>query len=78
RLYLIDAGSGISPENLPFIFNPFFSTKADRAGIDLPVVKRIMESHGGQIEVSSKPEEGTTFVLQFPLERRRSIRISRL
>lgn len=78
RLYLIDAGSGILPENLPFIFNPFFSTKADRAGIDLPVVKRIMESHGGQIEVSSKPEEGTTFVLQFPLERRRSIRISRL
>jgi signal transduction histidine kinase len=78
RIYVIDSGTGISRENLPFIFNPFFSTKADRAGIDLPVVKKIMESHGGQIEVSSKLKEGTTFVLNFPLERRRAIRISRL
>jgi PAS domain S-box-containing protein len=78
RLYLIDSGTGISPENLPFIFNPFFSTKANRAGIDLPVVKKVMESHGGHIEVSSKPAEGTTFVLEFPLERRRAIRISHL
>jgi PAS domain S-box-containing protein len=77
-IYLIDSGTGISPENLPFIFNPFFSTKADRAGIDLPVVKKVVESHGGEIEVSSKPEEGTTFVLKFPLERRRAIRISSL
>ncbi len=77
-IYLIDSGTGISSENLPFIFNPFFSTKANRAGIDLPVVKKIMESHGGQIEVSSKLDEGTTFVLKFPLERRRAIRISRL
>ena len=78
RIYLTDSGTGISPEDLPFIFNPFFSTKADRAGIDLPVVKKVMESHGGQIEVSSKPDEGTTFVLNFPLERRRAIRISHL
>jgi PAS domain S-box-containing protein len=77
-IYFIDSGTGISTENLPFIFNPFFSTKADRAGIDLPVVKKIIEGHGGQIEVSSKPGEGTTCVLKFPLERRRAIRISRL
>ncbi len=77
-VYLTDSGTGISPENFPFIFNPFFSTKANRAGIDLPVVKKVMEGHGGHIEVSSKPGEGTTFVLKFPLERRRTIRISHL
>ena len=75
---VIDDGSGISPEDLPFIFNPFFSTKPDGAGIDLAVVKRIMESHGGRVEASSQKEEGTTISLFFPLERRRTIRTSRL
>jgi PAS domain S-box-containing protein len=73
-----DTGPGISPDDLPFVFDPFFSTKADGAGIDLAIVKRIMNSHGGSIEVNSKRGEGTTFVLLFPLERRRSIRISHL
>jgi len=78
RILLKDSGTGIAPGDLPFIFNPFFSTKADRAGIDLPVVKKVMESHGGTIDVSSKMDEGTTFFLEFPLERRRAIRISHL
>ena len=73
-----DTGSGISPGDLPYIFNPFFSTKINGAGIDLAVVKRIMDSHGGQVEVASKQGEGTTFLLLFPLERRRLTRISRL
>ncbi|MBU2552300.1 MAG: PAS domain S-box protein, partial [Proteobacteria bacterium] len=41
-----DTGSGIGPDDLGFIFNPFFSTKANGAGIDLAVVKRIAEGHG--------------------------------
>lgn len=73
-----DTGSGISPGDLPYIFNPFFSTKPNGAGIDLAVVKRIMDSHGCQVEVASKQGEGTTFFLLFPLERRRLTRISRL
>ena len=73
-----DTGRGISVEDLPFIFNPFFSTKADGAGIDLAVVKRIMESHGGSVKVRSEEGRGTGFILQFPLERRRAIRISRI
>ena len=78
KILVLDTGSGISPDDLPFVFDPFFSTKADGAGIDLTIVKRIMNSHGGSIEVHSKKGEGTTFVLLFPLERRRSIRISPL
>lgn len=78
KIYVSDTGSGISPEDLPYIFNPFFSTKADGAGIDLATAKRIMALHGGDIEVTSKQTKGTTFLLVFPLERRRPIRISTL
>jgi len=73
-----DTGRGISSEDLPFIFNPFFSTKADGAGIDLSVVKRIVERHGGSIKVRSEENRGARFILRFPLERRRAIRISRI
>ena len=55
-----------------------FRTKPDGVGIDLVVLKRIMVGHGGNVEVSSKQGEGTTFSLVFPLERRRSIRVCRL
>ena len=73
-----DNGIGILPKDLPFIFNPFFSTKADGAGIDLATVKRIMSLHGGRIEVESEPGQGASFVLNFPIERRRAIRIVRM
>ncbi|MBP8645619.1 MAG: hypothetical protein KBH99_05810, partial [Syntrophobacteraceae bacterium] len=69
-----DNGTGISPEHLPYIFNPFFSTKADGVGIDLALVKRIIEIHNGSVGVKSKVGDGTTFFLQLPLERRRPIR----
>lgn len=69
-----DNGSGIARDDLPFIFNPFFSTKPDGAGIDLAVVKRIMEGHGGSIAVESEPGAGSAFHMRFPLERRRLVR----
>ena len=69
-----DNGSGISPEHLPHVFNPFFSTKADGVGIDLALVKRILEIHRGSVGVQSVLGEGTTFLLEFPLDRRRPIR----
>jgi PAS domain S-box-containing protein len=73
-----DTGAGISPKDLPFIFNPFFSTKPDGTGIDLAVVKRVMESHGGQVKVSSEQRRGATFSLEFLMEQRRPIRTSSL
>ncbi len=73
-----DTGPGISADDIPYIFDPFFSTKAAGAGIDLSIAKRIMNSHGGSIKVTSKKGEGATFLLHFPFERRRSIRVSLL
>lgn len=77
-IHVTDTGSGISPRDLPHIFNPFFSTKARGAGIDLATAKRIVDIHSGRIEAASRPGEGTTFLLAFPLERRRAIRIAHL
>jgi signal transduction histidine kinase len=76
RISVTDNGCGIDPKDLPFVFNPFFSTKADGAGMDLATVKRIMDSLSGRIEVTSTKGKGTTFVLVFPIERRRAIRIA--
>ena len=78
NIYVSDTGSGISNSDIAHIFNPFFSTKPDGAGIDLATAKRIMDYHGGRIEVASKKGNGTSFTLQFPLERRQSIRVSPL
>lgn len=73
-----DNGKGISTEDLPYVFNPFFSTKPDGAGIDLAVVKRIVEGHGGEVQVRSAPGEGASFALRIPVDRRRRIRTIRL
>ena len=78
RLSLTDSGSGIAPTDLPYIFNPFFSTKPTGAGIDLAAVKRIIEGHGGSVEAESTPGQGTTMTLWFPRERRRQIRVTTL
>ncbi|MBI5521046.1 MAG: PAS domain S-box protein [Desulfarculus sp.] len=78
RLTFSDSGRGIAPQDLPFIFNPFFSTKADGLGIDLAVLKRIVQAHGGSVRVQSQPGQGATFLLELPLERRRAIRTTLL
>ncbi|MCL4197969.1 MAG: HAMP domain-containing protein [Phycisphaerales bacterium] len=64
-----DTGSGIDPLDLPHIFEPFFSTKGRKeggVGLGLAVVYGIVNRHGGQIDVSSIPGEGTTFRLRLP------------
>ena len=77
RIVTRDTGCGISPKDVPRIFDPFFRTKADGVGIDLTVLKRVVESQGGVIDVESQPGKGTTFTLRFPIERRRSVRTCR-
>jgi PAS domain S-box-containing protein len=76
HLYVRDTGPGIKAEDLPYLFIPFFSTKADGVGIDLAIVKRIMENHGGRVEAASEEGRGATFSLIFPLERRRALRVA--
>lgn len=72
RVEVIDTGHGIPPENLHRIFDPFFTTKAGRkgTGLGLSVTYGIIREHGGDIEVESRPGEGTCFRLEFPLARK--------
>ena len=61
-----DHGVGISPENLGKIFNPFFTTKPEGTGLGLSIVHKILEQHQVAAEVTSQPNQGTTFLLKFP------------
>ena len=59
-----DTGPGISPEDLPRIFEPYWSGERGRnkgTGLGLFIAKAIVEAHGGTLSVVSKPDEGTTF-----------------
>lgn len=63
-----DNGSGIMPDKLGSIFEAYQTTKAEGNGLGLMIVQRIIREHGGQIEVDSRPGEGTTFILYLPHE----------
>ena len=64
---ITDRGPGIPGEAQRQIFNPFFTTKSGGTGLGLPISVRIVEEHGGTIEVLSRVGEGTTFRVLLPL-----------
>jgi len=66
ELVVEDTGVGISPENLPRIFDLYFTTKEKGSGIGLSMVFRIVQLHDGEVEVQSTPGRGTRFALVFP------------
>jgi signal transduction histidine kinase len=61
-----DTGRGITPQNLPNIFRPFYTTKGDGTGLGLSLAHRIVEDHHGRIEVSSVVGKGSQFTLLLP------------
>ena len=72
-----DTGSGIAPEHIQRIYDPFFTTKtapregqARGTGLGLSVTYGIIQEHAGKIRVESHPGQGTTFTLDFPLSRK--------
>jgi len=67
RLHVIDTGPGIPAEIRDSLFTPYFTTKKGGTGLGLPTTRRIVEEHGGSIEVHSEPGQGTDFVLTFPV-----------
>ncbi|MFB0527458.1 MAG: ATP-binding protein [bacterium] len=67
QVEITDTGCGISPENMKKLFTPFFSTKTKGTGLGLAAVQRILERHKGKIKVRSRVEQGTTFIVSFPL-----------
>lgn len=70
-LRVSDTGPGISPADLPHIFDRFYrgaasGRESDGTGLGLAIVKRVAEAHGGSIDVRSEPGRGTTFVVRLP------------
>jgi two-component system, NtrC family, sensor histidine kinase PilS len=68
KIVVADTGSGIAPENLDKIFDPFFTTKdtTGGTGLGLAIVYRIVDDHGGTIEVESQVGKGTAFTIKLP------------
>lgn len=66
-----DDGSGISPEIMGSLFEPFRSGRKSGTGLGLLIVRRIIREHGGELEVESEEGEGTTVRLYFPLIEKR-------
>ena len=64
-----DTGRGISSENLPNIFRPFYTTKGNGTGLGLSLARRIVEEHQGSIEVTSSVGKGTKFTVLLPIEK---------
>lgn len=67
HLKVSDQGCGINPEDLQKIFEPFHTTKSFGTGLGLPIVKRIIDSHGGRLSIKSKEGAGTTVHISLPL-----------
>lgn len=66
---ICDSGPGILEEDLPLIFEPFFTRKGAGTGLGLSITQRIVEEHHGRISVERGVNAGTVFVLEFPLTR---------
>ena len=69
RISISDNGPGISQEDLPKIFVPFYTTKTNGTGLGLAVVQKIIVQHGGTIEARNRPEGGAEFILWLPFAR---------
>lgn len=62
-----DTGIGVSRENLPKLFDPFFSTKSTGLGLGLAMTKRVSEEHGGKVDFQSIEGKGSTVIISLPI-----------
>lgn len=63
-----DRGEGIAAEHLPFVFDAFYTTKADGNGLGLAIVKRIVQAHHGQVRAENRRGGGVRILLTLPLQ----------
>jgi signal transduction histidine kinase/GAF domain-containing protein len=67
ELVVSDTGSGMAPDQLAQIFQPFYTTKAHGIGLGLPITRRLIEDHGGSLRVESQLGYGTTITIHLPV-----------
>ena len=67
---IADNARGIDDETRERIFDPFYTSRENGTGLGLALCRKIVDAHGGTIELESAPGEGTEFVLTFPNGRR--------
>lgn len=72
-----DHGRGISEDDLAKIFEPYFTTKKKGTGLGLAITRRIIRQHGGDIQVTSVPGEGSTFIISFPCNRKQEQQLTK-
>ena len=63
-----DTGTGISAKSFEKIFDPFYTTKTDGMGLGLAISRNIVQQHGGDIDISSDPGQGTSFIVRLPVD----------
>ena len=68
RIVTIDHGVGIKPEELKFVFDPFYTTKQTGTGLGLSIVRNIVKNHNGDIFIESEPGKGTDVYMEFPID----------
>jgi len=67
-IQISDTGRGIPPDQLPHIFDAYYSSRPRGSGLGLPTAKKIVEAHNGTITVDSEPGKGTSFTIKLPLQ----------
>ena len=68
RIEIRDTGSGIEPQDLGRIFDPYFTTKPSGTGLGLAIVQKIIDAHNAEIHVASTPDQGTTVTILLPVK----------
>lgn len=68
-LEVIDNGPGMNADSVCRVFRPFYTTKREGSGLGLPTTRKIVEAHGGTIDVESELGKGTRFIIHLPLTR---------
>jgi len=69
KIQISDTGEGIAPDRLQNIFSPYYSSRSAGTGLGLPIAKKVIERHGGVLDVNSEPGRGTMFTIELPLNK---------
>ncbi|MDR0351417.1 MAG: PAS domain-containing protein [Puniceicoccales bacterium] len=72
KIEISDSGIGINPRNVGHIFDPFFTSKKNGNGLGMLIIQRILRAHNARMNISSRENNGTTVILEFPLKTKRS------